>query len=179
MPGGDNEPKTSPRRIATALRRAQALEMRAQAKPFSEIAAQLKYCSPAAAAQDVQRALLLAITEPAAEVRALELLRLDELWVKAAQVLNRQHVSVSHGRIVKADDGEPLLDDAPVLAAIDRMLKIQERRARLLGLDAPTKVEVLTIDAIDAAIRDAEAELARRAAAAEALQVAGPEEADL
>jgi hypothetical protein len=177
MPG--DKAKTSPRRIATAQRRADALQMRKDGKFFHEIAAELKYCSASAAAQDVQRALLLVVTEPAAEVRALELMRLDELWVKAAEVLNRQHVTVSNGRIVRTETGEPLLDDAPVLAAIDRLLKIQERRAKLLGLDAPTKVEVLTIDAIDAAIRDAEAELARRAAATEALQAAGPEEADL
>jgi hypothetical protein len=174
------ESKTSPRRITVALRRAQALAMRKAGASYPEIAAAgLGYKTTAAAAQDVQRALLAVVAEPAVEVRALELMRLDDLWVKAAEVLNRQHVTVSHGRIVKADDGEPLLDDGPVLAAIDRLLKIQERRAKYLGLDAPTKVEVLTIDTIDAAIRDAEAELARRAAAAEALQAAGAEEADL
>ncbi|GAA2395473.1 hypothetical protein GCM10010404_61300 [Nonomuraea africana] len=63
-------------------------------------------------------------------------------------------MTVSQGRVVRlgqpfidddgnaaVDDGrgEPLEDDAPVLAAIDRMLKIQERRAKLLGLDIPVK----------------------------------------
>jgi hypothetical protein len=49
----------------------------------------------------------------------------------------------------------------PVLQAIDRLLKIQERRARLLGLDAPTqhRVNVLSEDAIDAEIARLEAEL--------------------
>ena len=46
--------------------------------------------------------------------------------------------------------------------AIDRLIKIMDRRARLLGLDAPTRtrVEVITEDVIDAAIRDLEAKLA-------------------
>jgi hypothetical protein len=39
-------------------------------------------------------------------------------------------------------DGAPLLDDAPVLAAVDRLLKVQERRAKLLGLDVPVKRQV-------------------------------------
>ncbi|WP_188195602.1 hypothetical protein [Nonomuraea sp. SYSU D8015] len=39
-------------------------------------------------------------------------------------------------------DGAPLVDDGPKLAAIDRLLKIQARRAALLGLDAEKKVSV-------------------------------------
>jgi hypothetical protein len=35
-----------------------------------------------------------------------------------------------------------LEDDAPVLAAVDRLLRIQERRAKLLGLDAPVRADV-------------------------------------
>jgi len=33
--------------------------------------------------------------------------------------------------------------------AVDRLLAVMDRRARLLGLDRPAKHEVLTIDAID------------------------------
>lgn len=35
---------------------------------------------------------------------------------------------------------EELLDSGPVLAALDRVLRIQERRAKLLGINAPKKV---------------------------------------
>jgi hypothetical protein len=38
------------------------------------------------------------------------------------------------------------------LPAVDRAVRILERRARLLGLDAPQQSEVLTIDRIDAEI---------------------------
>ena len=85
-------------------------------------------------------------------------MELDELAQAARAVLERKHLVVSQGRVVRlgkpyidketgeaeVDDGrgEPLEDDAPVLQDIDRLLKIQERRARLLGLDAPQRVSI-------------------------------------
>lgn len=45
------------------------------------------------------------------------------------------------------------------LFAIDRVLAIQERKARLFGLDAPTKHEVITLDAITTEIMRLEAVL--------------------
>jgi hypothetical protein len=41
----------------------------------------------------------------------------------------------------------------------DFVLKVLDRRAKLLGLDAPTKTEVITLDAIDAEIRRLETQL--------------------
>jgi len=41
----------------------------------------------------------------------------------------------------------------------DFVLKVLDRRAKLLGLDAPTKTEVITLDAIDAEIRRLELQL--------------------
>jgi hypothetical protein len=76
-----------------------------------------------------------------------ELLRLDDLEQHARQVLTRHHITVNNGRVISVD-GEPLLDDGPVLQAIDRLIKIEDARRRnnesqrkLLGLDAPTKVD--------------------------------------
>lgn len=40
-----------------------------------------------------------------------------------------------------------------MLQAIDRIPKVQERRAKLAGLDAPRKVEILSMDTIDAEIQ--------------------------
>ncbi|MCE7081148.1 hypothetical protein [Streptomyces sp. ST2-7A] len=92
-----------------------------------------------------------------------EVARLDDLLARTHSVLNRTHWVVHSGEIVYApidyvrddrgdialdEEGHPratsverLIDDAPVLAAIDRALKISESRRRLLGLDAPAKVE--------------------------------------
>lgn|SRR5512138_419019 len=49
---------------------------------------------------------------------------------------------------------EPLIDNKPVLDALTVLLKIAERRAKLLGLDAPIKkqVEVSTGENVDARI---------------------------
>jgi hypothetical protein len=76
-----------------------------------------------------------------------ELVRLGELEERARLVLGRHHITVNNGRVI-AVDGEPLQDDGPVLAAIDRLIKIEDARRKnnaeqrkLLGLDAPTKVE--------------------------------------
>jgi len=95
-----------------------------------------------------------AVIRPAGEeAKAAELLELDALAVEAWQVLRANHIHVSDGRVVR-DDGQPILDHKPVLMAIDRILRIQERRARLMGYDAPTRkvVEVLTNDVVDQAI---------------------------
>lgn len=80
-----------------------------------------------------------------AKVRELEIERLDRMQLIVLAVLDREHVVISDGRVVYRtdDDGKraPVLDSGPALAAIDRLLKIQERRARLLGLDAAVKVD--------------------------------------
>lgn len=79
------------------------------------------------------------------EVRQMELDRLDRLQQVALHVMNADHPLVSDGRVVRIEqeDGTkvPLQDHAPVLAAMDRFLKIQDRRAKYLGLDAPQRVD--------------------------------------
>jgi len=76
-----------------------------------------------------------------AEYRREQEERLDGLLRKAHEVLERRHVTVSNGQVVKMD-GQPLEDDGPVLSAIDTILKIESRRAKLLGLDAPVKTDL-------------------------------------
>jgi hypothetical protein len=75
------------------------------------------------------------------------LARLDGLEEAAIKVLEREHITVNNGRIIMRGD-EPLLDDGPVLAAVDRLVKIEDARVRnseslrrLLGLDMPVKVD--------------------------------------
>ncbi|MFD4830149.1 hypothetical protein ACFWPV_09880 [Streptomyces uncialis] len=86
----------------------------------------------------------------AIELERLEgaLARLDGLEAAALEVLAREHITVSHGKVIIVGD-RPLLDDGPVLAAIDRLVKIEDTRQRnsesrrkLLGLDSPIKADV-------------------------------------
>lgn len=75
------------------------------------------------------------------EYRRLENDKLDLLERMVHDTLRQRHVVVSHGHVVYQGD-EPLLDPAPVYAAVDRLIRIQERRAKLNGLDAPQKTQV-------------------------------------
>lgn len=127
-------------RTDTAARRAQAIQMRLAGLTYDVIAQRLKYSSRQAAAKDIERALAVALRDAnrsAEEFREVELMRLDRLqaaaWATAIQ-------------------GDP--------RAIHACLQVIDRRCKLLGLDAPQRHEVLTIDTLDAAIRDLEAELA-------------------
>lgn len=150
--------RQAPRRrtIAQIERDAQAVEYRRRGMTYRQIAVAMGVKSQKTAYEAVQRGLSDAIQEPADEVRQLELERLDEYQRHALKVLATQHFHVSQGVVVvHPDTDQPVPDDSPVLAALDRLLKISERRAKLLGLDAPvrSKVEVITEDAVDAEIK--------------------------
>lgn len=132
----------------TARRDAEAAELRAQAYTYQQIADQLGFADKGEAHHAVQRALQAIVKEPAEKLRALELSRLDAMYEAAMRVLERRHVTVFNGKIMYIGE-EPLIDDAPVLQAIDRLLKVQERRARLLGLDAPKQLDVALEQRID------------------------------
>ena len=56
----------------------------------------------------------------------------------------------------------PMLDDGPVVQAATALLRVQERRAKLLGLDEPSKIRVETIplDVVEAEIARLEAKFA-------------------
>lgn len=136
--GGDGQ---FVRSLTTAQRDAEAARLRTQGWTYQRIADRLDFKQRADAYNAVKRVLDATVREAGEDIRALELERLDRLEAAANEVLEREHVTVSNGRVVVLHE-TPLPDDGPVLAAIDRLLKIQERRARLLGLDAPTKQNI-------------------------------------
>jgi transcriptional regulator with XRE-family HTH domain len=51
--------------------------------------------------------------------------------------------------------------DKSFLFAVDRMLTIMDRRAKMMGLDAPIRTEVITLDYIQTEIMRLEAEIGR------------------
>lgn len=132
------------RSAETAERDAYACSLRMRGLSYRQIAEDMGYHNHSGARTAVERALKAIVQEPAEDLRTLELARLDEMWRACIKVLETTHYTVSEGRLIWiGPEGQehPLEDDGPVLATIDRMLKIQERRSRLLGLDAPTKVK--------------------------------------
>ncbi len=112
--------KTSKRIILAAERRIRAMELRRDGKSYSKIGEELG-CSATRAHKIVTEELQKVrdkLTEETSEVKTLELQRLDELFVIAFE---------------RAEAGN--------LSAIDRCIRLMERRARLLGLDMPEKME--------------------------------------
>lgn len=131
--------KATPARIHITERERDALELRKGGMTFERIADQLGYADRSGAWRAVNTALSATLQEPADELRRMEAERLNDLllamWPKALSG------STWH---------------------VDRCLSIMDRRAKLLGLDAPTRkiVNVITEDLVDAEIRKLEAELA-------------------
>jgi hypothetical protein len=153
------------RSLATRESDARALEFRRRGLSYEQISAQMEWRSPSAAHQAVQRALADSAREASEEVRQIEAARLDELTRTLMRVLATKHyvVSVASGVVARhPETGQPLQDDAPVIHAVAGLIRISERRAKLLGLDAPAKsrVEVITEDVVDAEL----AQLARQVA---------------
>ena len=146
------------RTLETAERDGEIARLRSTGMSFADIGAQFGI-SRQAAHQGFKRALADTVREAADDVRVTELERLDRLYQEALAVLEAEHPMVRNGRIIRGDDGAPLLDFAPRLGAIDRALKVQERRAKLLGLDAPTKNDVRFTDSLDSRIEQLAAEL--------------------
>ncbi|MEV5944434.1 hypothetical protein [Streptomyces sp. NPDC051994] len=160
-------------RAAMAARRAKLVEYRRRKVPYSQFYEELGYANANAASRDFHRALEESIAEQHASIevyREEQLIELDYLAEEAHKILRARHyVVTASGRIVEdPETGQPLEDDGPVLAAIDRLVKILDRIAKLRGLDAPQRLEVMTIDAIEAAIADLNQQLAATDAEAEA-----------
>jgi hypothetical protein len=146
-------------RSQTEQRDTEAVRLRALGHTWAEItqlAPHGGYRTPGAACQAVSRLLARRRTEKARapeDLRDIELERLDHMMRACLDILGRDHVLVQGGKVVltwtsypDAALGElgtsaPMLDDGPKLAAVDRLLRISERRARLLGIDAPERVE--------------------------------------
>lgn len=115
-------------------RDARVYELRIQGNTFEQIASEVGYSGPSGAWQAHQRIKSEWIFESIEEARQLELMRLDELQVAVWD------------RAINGD-----------LPAAHCVLKIMDRRAKLLGLDKPEKVEVNKWD-INAEDLDAEVE---------------------
>ena len=97
----------------------QALALRKTGATYEQIAHALGYASRDSAWRAIHRVLKAHQVEGVEELRKIEDMRLDEMLFAIY-------------KIAKAGD----------LGAIDRILRIAERRARLWGLDAPVRTEV-------------------------------------
>lgn len=128
-------------------RAAEALKLRKQGMTVTDIA-ERQGVSIATTSQDISLSLKEITREPAEEVRDMELQRLDEMLVR----LNTELAHIAKAR--KSGEEYISSDKAAnsVARIVDAQLKVQERRARLLGLET-IRAEVATD--VAGAIRDA------------------------
>ena len=142
----------------TAQRDAEIARLRGTGMTYQQIGDRLGV-SKQSAHEGFRRALRDAVRQPTQEAIGLELDRLDVLWRTAITIMASKHIVSQNGRVVRDDRGEPIEDPGPRLAAIDRALRAMDRRAKLLGLDAPVKVDTRISDSLDSQIERLAAEL--------------------
>jgi len=128
------------REIDTIQKDHQAAELRVIGLTYQQIGDRLGY-SRQAAYQAVARAIADIPRMATEELRTLELEKLDDLERKLRIILQKNHYKVSASGKVVTHEGEPVVDSGPEIQAILGILKVIDKRAKLLGLDAPTKVE--------------------------------------
>lgn len=121
----------------------QAMEMKIQGYTYDQIAADLGYGSAEAAAADVREELerdFLANENIGAEVlRSIEIKRLNMLY-------NALLIGIERGNT----------------RSIDIAVKVSERIAKLTGIEAAQKVEVVEMNAVNAEIERLQREIAER-----------------
>ena len=106
-------------KAAIAARHLEALRLRQRGLTYDAIAERIGYANSSVAYKAVMLELKRQMKEPAEQVRELEIERLDRMLLAL----------------------QPKIDAADT-RAIDTALRLMERRARLLGLDAPQSIDV-------------------------------------
>lgn len=139
----------------------QAMEMKVQGFTYDQIAADLGYGTAEAAATDVREELerdFLANENVSAEVlRSIEIKRLNMLY-------NALMIGIERGNT----------------RSIDIAVKVSERIAKLTGIEAAQKVEVMEMNSVNAEIERLQREIAeRRQGQARALPPGGVVDAEI
>jgi hypothetical protein len=125
-----------------AAQDARAAQLRAEGWSLQDIADELGYSSKTSAIYAIRRALNSIVHGPAEQLLSLYLDRLESLFQAAEEIRETDHVVVSHGKIIRDDDGNPLIDSGPKLAAIREARETLVSVRKMVGLDAPSRVSV-------------------------------------
>lgn len=113
------QPKSSQKTLEAKDRQRRAIELRLTGMGLAEIADALGYSDASGAFRAIKRAMDKSIREPAEDLLEVELMRLDGLLQ-------------AHYPRAQAGDAR----------SAELVLKVMERRARYLGLDAPERVDL-------------------------------------
>jgi transposase len=134
---------------------ARAYDLFRRGLSYRQIATEIGYASTGTAFEAVRRAAKESTSDALKDAEATQafLDRFQDYRRAAQRVLSTRHfVTTQGGKLVTGLDGQPLIDDDPVLRALDRLLKIDDTELRLRDLypAAKSRVEVITEDAVDA-----------------------------
>jgi hypothetical protein len=160
-------PMMDPERIRKGAGvRAEAARLKAVGVPLEDIAEHFSWfteegladTSRVAAAIRAHLASMYRFTVD--EMRVIELQSLDELEYRLWKLLEGDHFVISQGQVViDKVTHERVKDYRFVLETADRIQKIKDQRAKMMGLYAPNKIEVISIDRIEAEISKLEQQL--------------------
>ncbi|MBC2903153.1 hypothetical protein [Streptomyces cupreus] len=145
------------RNPATAANDARAAQLRAQGWTYQRIADHLGYKTKTGAIDAVKRAVREICADGAGDLLALLLERAETLYEAAMEVMEANHVVVSHGKVITlpGEDGveRPLTDHGPKLAALREARATIDSIASLTGLkkakvehSGGVKYEVVGVD---------------------------------
>lgn len=161
--GGDGKMR---RTVDTVRRDAECAELHAQGWTFQRIADHMGFKTRAAASKAVDRAFRQVVIESVERMRQKHDMMINRLLSKTIEIMERDHVAHSQGRIVRMGcpgldrgefqhtgctygvpgapycDGPALLDHGPKLQAITVARGLLERSAKLHGLDAPVRTAI-------------------------------------
>lgn len=143
---------------ATAQRDAEVANLRAEGWSYQRIADHFGWAHKDSARDACRRALRDIVKGPAEKLLAVHMERIETLYERAFEIAERQHVVVSHGKIIRGDDGQPLRDSGPELAALREARAALESFWKLTGIAKPTKIEHsgdVSLTELLAAARDA------------------------
>ena len=136
MPDPNSQPGRPGRKLTQAQESARVIKLKQAGRTFDEIGAELGI-SRATAHRRFYAGLRHIVEPEVAAYRAEHVKRLAMERAIVCDILAARHVTISNGKVLPEYE-----DDGPTLAAIDRLLKIDEREARLLGLDCKVQVDV-------------------------------------
>ena len=141
-----------------AALRLQAVAMKRSGMTYQQIADSIPSYNGARATayKQIKRALsetreLLA--ESVEQLILMEDERDDDMRRRLYAIIARPHYVVQGGALVMGQDGRPLLDDMPILQAIDRLGALSKRFSARHGLDAPERIEIAFEERADLEVR--------------------------
>lgn len=129
--------------LGTAEQDERIVQLKREGRTFQEIAATMGISKTTAIRgfHRVKQRVERRAEEDYATYRDEQLARIEVQREVVMDVMTGKHLAVSNGIVVRVD-GEPLEDSMPALAAVDRLVKLDDQEAKLVGIYAEKKVAV-------------------------------------